>query len=62
MSSCYFCLAVVSIDFALKIDENYYWQVFSEECKYIEKENEVTRYRADDIAICSDDSDESDEE
>ena len=31
------CLAVISLDFALKKDENYYPQVFLKECKCIEK-------------------------
>ena len=31
------CLAVVSLDSALKKDENYYPQVFLKECKYIKK-------------------------
>ena len=31
------CLAVISLDYALKKDENYYAQVFLKECKYIEK-------------------------
>ena len=31
------CLAVISLDSALKKDENYYPQVFLQECKYIEK-------------------------
>ena len=31
------CLAVISLDSALKKDENYYPQVFLKECKYIEK-------------------------
>ena len=35
-------LAVISLDSALKKDENYYLQVFLEECKYIEKK--VIRY------------------
>ena len=38
----YICLAVLSIDFVLKKDENYYRQVFLKECKYIEKEKKVT--------------------
>ena len=29
--------AVISLDFALKEDENYYLQEFLKECKYIEK-------------------------
>ena len=31
------CVAVISLDSALKKDDNYYPQVFIEECKYIEK-------------------------
>ena len=31
------CLAVISLDSALKKDENYYPQVFLKECKYIKE-------------------------
>ena len=31
------CLVVISLDSALKKDDNYYPQVFLKECKYIEK-------------------------
>ena len=31
------CLSVISLDSALKKDENYYTQVFLKVCKYIEK-------------------------
>ena len=31
------CLAVISLDSALKKNDNYHWQVFLKECKYIEK-------------------------
>ena len=31
------CLAVTSSDSAHKKDENYYWQVFLKQCKYIEQ-------------------------
>ena len=31
------CLVVVSLDSALKKDDNYYPQVFLKECKYIEE-------------------------
>ena len=31
------CLAVISLDSALKKDDNYYLQVFSKGCKYIKK-------------------------
>ena len=33
------CLAVISLNSALKKDDNYYPQVFSKECKYIEKKS-----------------------
>ena len=38
----YICLAVLSTDFILKKDENYYRQVFLKECKNIAKEKKVT--------------------
>ena len=54
------CLAVISFDFALKKDDNYYLQVFLKECKYIEKK--VIRHINDNLSdFCSDDE-ESDEE
>ena len=37
MDSNHTCLAIISLDSALKKDENYYPQVFLKECKYIEK-------------------------
>ena len=37
MDSNHTCLAVISLDSALKIDENYYPQLPLKECKYIEK-------------------------
>ena len=30
------CLAVISLDSALKKDDNYYLQVFLKECKYVD--------------------------
>ena len=33
------CLAVITLDSALKKDDNNYPQVFLKECKYIEKSN-----------------------
>ena len=54
------CLEVISLDSALKKDENYYPQVFSKECKYIEKK--VIWHIMDDLESSSDDSDDSDEE
>ena len=37
MDSNHTCLAVISLDSALKRDENYHPQVFLKECKHIEK-------------------------
>ena len=52
------CLAVISLDSALKKDENYYLQVFFKECKYIEKK--VIRHINDNLRdfYSDDDSDE----
>ena len=54
------CLAVISLDSALKNDDNYYPQVFLKECKYIEKK--VVRYIHDSLSDFSYSSDESEEE
>ena len=53
------CLAVISLDSALKKDENYYLQVFLKECKYTEKK--LIRHINDNLSDFSS-SDESDEE
>ena len=45
----YICVAVISLDSALKKDENYYPQAFSKECKYIEKN--VVRHIIDNLSI-----------
>ena len=54
------CLAVISLDSALKKDDNYYPQVFLKECKYIEKK--VVRHIHDNLSDFSYSSDELDEE
>ena len=54
------CLAVISLDFALKKDDNYYWHVFLKECKYIEKK--VIMYVNDNLSNFSSSSDEPNEE
>ena len=54
------CLAVISLDFALKKDESYYTQVFLKECKYIEKK--LVRQIQDNLGDFSYSSNESDEE
>ena len=59
MDSNYTCLAVTSLDSALKKDEKYYPQVFLKECKYIEKK--LIRLINDNLSDFSS-SDEFDEE
>ena len=54
------CLAVISLDYALKKDDNYYLQVSLKECEYIEKK--VIRHINDNLSDFSSSSDESDEE
>ena len=54
------CLAVISLDSALKKNYNYYPQVFLKECKYIEKK--VVRHIYDSLSDFSYSLDESDEE
>ena len=53
------CLAVISLDSALKKDGRYYLQVFLKECKYIEKT--VIRYINENLSDFSS-SDESEEQ
>ena len=53
-------LAKTTIDSVHKKDENYCLQLFSKQCKYIEKK--MIRYVTEDLEISSDDSDESYEE
>ena len=53
------CLAVISLDSALKEDDNYYLQVFLTECKYIEKK--VVGHINDNLSDFSLSDDESDE-
>ena len=54
------CLAVISLDSALKKDDNYYPLVFLKGSKYIEKK--VVRHIHDNLSDFSYSSDESDEE
>ena len=56
IDSSYTFLAVISLDSILKIHKNYYPQVFSKECKYIEKN--VIRHITDDLENSPDSSDE----
>ena len=54
------CLAVISLDSALKKNDNYYPQMFLKEGKWIEKK--VTRHINDNLSDFSYSFDESDEE
>ena len=54
------CLAVISLDSALKKDDSYYLRVFLKECKYIEKK--VVRHIHDNLSDFSYSSNESDGE
>ena len=54
------CLAVISLDSALKEDDIYYLQVFLKDCKYIEKK--VVRQIHDSLSGFCYSSDESVEE
>ena len=40
----YICLLVILIDSVFRAAKNYYSQVFSEECKYVIKENKMPKY------------------
>ena len=60
MDSNHTCLAITSLDSALKKDDNYFLHVFLKECKFIEKK--VVRYIHDNLSDFSYSSDESDEE
>ena len=54
MDSHHTSVTVISLDSALKKDENYYLQVLLKECKYIEKN--VIRHINDNLSdFCSDD-------
>ena len=54
------CSAVISLDSALKKDDNYCLQVFLKERKYIEKK--VIRHIIDDFESSFDDSNDSDKQ
>ena len=60
MDSNHACLAVISLDSALKKKEICYPKVFLKEYNYIEKK--IVRHIIDDLERFSDDSDDSDEE
>ena len=53
-------LTVILIDSVYRKDENYYPQVFLEECKYVVKERKMSVFITDKIEIFSDDFDKED--
>ena len=59
MDSDHTCLAVISVDSALKKDEDYYPVLFLKQYKYIQKK--VIRHITDDLESPFDDSDDSDD-
>ena len=59
MESNHTCLAVISLDSALKNNENYYPQMFLKECKYIKEK--VIRHINDNLSDFSS-SDKSNKE
>ena len=54
------CLALTSLDSAVKKDDSFYQQVFLKECKCTEKN--VIGHIIDDLQSCSNDSDNTSEE
>lgn len=52
--SCCMCLSALAIDLVYKINKNYWPKVFLEECKYIEKERNLTRGFTEDVKTSSD--------
>ena len=62
IESSHTCLAVISLDSALKKDDNYCRQLFLKQCKYIEKK--MIRHINNNLSdfSSSNDSDDSDEE
>ena len=65
-SAYYVYLSVILINFVVRMGENYYPQVFLEECKYIVKENNLSKFINDELESDSsggsDYSDDSDKE
>ena len=60
LGSSYIYLAVISINFVCKKDENYYQQMFLKKWKYIEKETKkwLDRHIIDELNFFSDEYDE----
>ena len=50
------------LDSVVKVGKKYYPQVFSEECKYIKRENKMFNYINDDLEVTSSDNDDDDDD
>ena len=49
----YICLSVVLTECIFETGKNYYLQVFLEECKYVLKEKNISKYIIENIEISS---------
>ena len=58
----FMCLSIIVTDSICKMTNNFYPQVFLEECKYIETEKKMIRYITEKIEISDDDSGKEDSE
>ena len=57
------CLSVILINSVFRTSKNYYPEMFLEECKYVVKSKNMSKYIIDDMEIFSDsDRENSDEE
>ena len=55
-------IAFITIDFVIKMDENYFPQVYLKECKYRIKKIQMSRFIDAELKSDSDDSDDSDDD
>ena len=53
----YTCIACITIDFVVKMDEKYFPQVYLEECKYKTKKIQMSRFINAELKSDSDDDD-----
>ena len=56
----FICLSIILIDSVFRAVENYYSQVFLEECKYVAKDKQMPEFITYNIKFSSDDSDQKD--
>ena len=58
----YTCIACITIDFVVKMDEKYFPQVYLEECKYKIKKIQMSRFINAELDSDSDSDDDSDDD